>query len=482
MGISSQYDADMASLYALSQGAHAPHVTIDQSDIQPWLTDWRGRYTGNAMASVSPRNVKEVQHAVHWARHYNVALVPQGGNSGMVGGATPDESGRSIILSLRKMTAIRDIDIDGRTVVADAGVVLQNLHEAVAEKDLRFPLTLGGKGSATIGGLVATNAGGTQVLRHGNMRALVAGVEAVLPNGEVFDGLKALKKDNRGFDLNQLLVGSEGTIGIVTAARLRLVPQLIDRTVIWAGLDTIQQARKLLLHCQEMCSAAVEGFEVIPQTCLDAVLKHIPATKAPLSSRHDWYCLIELVQDDPAQHSPATLAEAIMEQALKKDLVQNAVISASEAQTEAFWKLRDSISEAERAAGPAVQHDISVPVQDMPDFISTVIPQVEQQFAGTRAIAFGHLGDGNVHFHVIAPQGSISEKWYAEDSKAISDWVYRQVMAWGGSISAEHGIGQMKRDILHELDSPARIFALKGIKQGLDPANIMNPGKLISNL
>ncbi len=482
MGISSQHDADIVSLNALSQGAHAPHVTIDQSDIQPWLTDWRGRYIGNAMALVSPRNVKEVQHVVHWARRYNVALVPQGGNSGMVGGATPDESGRSIILSLRKMTAIRDIDIDGLTVVADAGVVLQNLHEAVAEKDLRFPLTLGGKGSATIGGLVATNAGGTQVLRHGNMRALVAGVEAVLPNGEVFDGLKALKKDNRGFDLNQLLVGSEGTIGIVTAARLRLVPQLIDRTVIWAGLETIQQARKLLLHCQKMCGAAVEGFEVIPQTCLDAVLKHIPATKAPLSSRHDWYCLIELVQDDPAQHSPATLAEAIMEQALKKDLAQNAVISASEAQTEAFWKLRDSISEAERAAGPAVQHDVSVPVQDMPDFIDTVIPQVEQQFVGTRAIAFGHLGDGNVHFHVIAPQGSMPEKWYAEDSKRISDWVYQQVMAWGGSISAEHGIGQMKRDILHELDSPARIFALKGIKRGLDPENIMNPGKLISNL
>ena len=468
-----------AQIAALGKGIDAPHITVDADDIAPWLTDWRGRYTGAALALVSPRNTAQVQRVVKWAAEHDIAIVPQGGNSGMVGGATPDESGHCVILSLRKMANIREWDSDGHNVVADAGVVLQNLHEAAADRDLRFPLTLGGKGSATIGGLVSTKAGGTQVLRHGNMRALVTGVEAVLPNGAVFDGLKALKKDNRGFDLNQLRVGAEGIIGIVTAARLKLVPQLIDRSVIWAGVNSIQDARKLLLHCQAICNDAVEGFEIIPQTCLDAVLRHIPGTRSPLDKAHNWYCLIELVRDHAHKEEPSKLALSLMEEAFDKDLAQDAAISANEAQAEAFWKLRDSISEAERASGPAVQHDISVPVKDMPDFVSAAIPAVEEQFAGTRAIAFGHLGDGNVHFHVIAPHGSDAEKWYADDSKRISNWVYRLVMQWGGSISAEHGIGQMKRDILAQLDSPARLYALRAIKHAMDPQNIMNPGKLV---
>jgi FAD/FMN-containing dehydrogenase len=244
-------------------------------------------------------------------------------------------------------------------------------------------------------------------------------------------------------------------------------------------VNSIQDARKLLLHCQAICNDAVEGFEVIPQTCLDAVLRHIPGTRSPLDKAHNWYCLIELVRDHAHKEEPSKLALSLMEEAFDKDLAQDAAISANEAQAEAFWKLRDSISEAERASGPAVQHDISVPVKDMPDFVSEAIPAVEKQFAGTRAIAFGHLGDGNVHFHVIAPRGSDAEKWYADDSKRISNWVYRLVMQWGGSISAEHGIGQMKRDILAQLDSPARLYALRAIKHAMDPQNIMNPGKLV---
>jgi len=464
----------------LTAGPDAPHVTVDQDEMSPWLTDWRQRYTGSAMAMVSPASVAEVQQTVRWAAQFGVSLVPQGGNSGMVGGATPNSSGDSVLLSMRKMATIREIDVAGRTVVADAGVILQTLHEQVAAHALRFPLTLGGKGSATIGGLVSTNAGGTQVLCHGNMRALASGVEAVLPNGQIFNGLKGLKKDNRGFDLNQLLIGAEGIIGVVTAARLRLVPQLIDRAIIWAGVETIQDARELLLYCQDQCGNVVEGFEVIPQQCLDSVLRHIPGTRSPLASSIPWHCLIEIVQDRADQLAPQQRAETLMAEAIGKGLAKDAVISANEAQAQAFWKLRDSISEAERAAGPAVQHDISVPVEDMPDFVSQIIPAVEAEFSGTRALAFGHLGDGNVHFHVVAPQGSHAETWYSQVSGDISLWVYQQVMKWQGSISAEHGIGQLKRDALDKLDSPARLFALRAIKYAMDPKNIMNPDKLIA--
>lgn len=451
----------------------------DADSIAPWLTDWRGRYTGLACAMLSPANVSEVAAIIRIAAKHRVALVPQGGNSGMVAGATPDVSGDQVILSLRRMNTIQAIDTGSGLVRCEAGVILQNLHEAVAKVGRRFPLTLGGKGSATVGGLISTNAGGTQVLRHGTMRQLVAGIEAVLPDGSIYDGMAPLKKDNRGYDLKQLLIGGEGTIGIVTAAVLHTVPTLIDRCVIWAGVDSPDAAYQLLLFTQSRARERLEGFEILPESALDSVVTHIAGTRAPLETRHRWHVLMELVQDDARQQAPAELATHLLEEAIGADLLENATIASSEAQAEAFWKIRDSIAEAERAAGPALQHDISVPVDAMARFIQQESPTLEATYPGTRTVAFGHLGDGNIHFHIKAPSGVDVARWYAGEGKAITSNVYDRVLAYGGSLSAEHGIGQAKIEEFARLAEPARLVALRAIKHAFDPLGIMNPGKLV---
>jgi FAD/FMN-containing dehydrogenase len=451
----------------------------DHDTMAPWLTDWRGRYTGNAAALLSPANVGDVAAIVAIAAQHQLPIVPQGGNSGMVAGATPDSSGEQIILSLRRMDAIDSIDEGSGLVRCEAGVILQNLHEAVAAKGRRFPLTLGGKGSATVGGLISTNAGGTQVLRHGTMRNLVAGLQAVLPDGSVYDGMAPLRKDNRGYDLKQLLIGGEGTIGIVTAAVLQTVPALIDRCVVWAGVDSPAQAYELLLFMQAHGRERLEGFEILPQRALNAVTKHIAGTRPPLDSSHRWHTLMEFVQDDDSQSAPAELATALLEKAINAGLLENATLASSEAQAESFWKIRDSIAEAERAEGPALQHDISVSVADMARFIADESPVIEARWPGTATVAFGHLGDGNIHFHVKAPKGIDVASWYAGDGKAITSHVYDRVRDYQGSLSAEHGIGQAKIAEFERLTDPAHLGALRAIKQALDPLGIMNPGKLV---
>ena len=446
--------------------------TCDPELVEPWLTDWRGRYHGKTIGLASPSNTLEVAEFVKLCSKHSVPIVPQGGNSGMVGGATPDESGHSVLLSLRRMDSVRSFDVD-------AGMILQNLHDIVEEKALRFPLTLGGKGSATVGGLIATNAGGTQVLRHGTMRAQVLGLEAVLADGEVFDGLTSLKKDNRGFDLKQLMIGSEGTLGIITAANLRLLPQIGERVVAWVGLSSIQQARKLLLHFESALPEELEGFEVVPEHCLESVLAHLPGARAPLSDRYPWNALIELVSSPTESSTLRDTAEAVLAEAMEADLLLDATIAANEKQAEDFWLLRDSIAPAERAIGPAMQHDISVPVERMPDFVDAAIPRVEAEFPGTQAVAFGHLGDGNVHFHVLAPKGASAGEWEASEGKRISGSIYDMVTRWGGSISAEHGIGQVKRDELGRLGDPVALGLMRSVKQALDPTGLFNPGKLV---
>jgi FAD/FMN-containing dehydrogenase len=451
----------------------------DPDDLAPWLTDWRGRFTGKAPAMLSPANTSEVAAIVKLAAEHCIALVPQGGNSGMVAGATPDASGNALLLSLRRMNAILSVDADSGEAVVEAGVILQNFHDAVAAHGRRFPLTLGGKGSATMGGLVSTNAGGTQVLRHGTMRGLVLGLEAVLPDGSIFDGLAPLKKDNRGYDLKQLLIGAEGTIGVVTKVALRTVPALMDRCVVWAGVASPSDAYRLLQYMQNRAAAALEGFEILPQSALDAVLRHIPSTRAPLAGAHPWHALIELVQDDSSQPAPTELAARLLGDAIEAGLIEDATLSASDAQAEAFWKIRDSIAEAERAEGPALQHDISVPVAAMARFIETESPDIEARFAGTEIVAFGHLGDGNIHYHVKAPKGMDAGRWYGELAGPISAHVYDRVAAYHGSLSAEHGIGQAKLAEFGRLSDPARLMALRAIKTGLDPLGIMNPGKLV---
>ena len=454
--------------------------TTDPDIASPWLTDWRGRFTGQAIGMASPASAAEVAALVRLCARHGVPIVPQGGNSGMCGGAIPSESGRELLLSLRRMNAVREIDTEARQVTCEAGVILQTLHDAAAEAGLRFPLTLGGKGSATVGGLISTNAGGTQVLRHGSMRSLVIGVEAVLADGSIFSALTPLKKDNRGFDLKQLLIGSEGTLGIVTAATLRLVPAIAERIVIWAGVPSIHAARRLLLHCEQVAGGALEGFEVLPQGCLDAVIEYLPGARRPLAGPHAWHALIEVVADQASAPALHDLAESMMGRAFAAGLVEDAVLASSEAQAEAFWQLRDSIAPAEKARGPAFQHDISVPVDKMPDFIEAAIPEAEAAWPGAEAVAFGHLGDGNVHFHLIAPPGSGVDVLLSESGRRASAGVYDLVTQWGGSISAEHGIGQLKRDELARLGDPVALALMRKVKQALDPENLFNPGKLVA--
>lgn len=450
-------------------------LTTDEGDIAPWLTDWRQLYRGLAFALVSPASTDEVSVVLSAANELGVPVVPQGGNTSMVGGATPDASGSAVILSLRRMNRIRVIDREANLAEAEAGVILSTLHEAALSQGRRFPLSLGAKGSATVGGLVSTNAGGTQVLRFGTMRRLVAGLEAVLPDGTVYDGMAALKKDNRGYDLTQLLIGAEGTLGVVTAASLRLVRAAADSAVAWIGLGSPAAALRLLRWLEAATGEAIESFEIIPGPTLDLVLSHIPGTRAPLDTRHPWHVLVEHVSDGGSRDT----IEALLARAIDSGLADNATVSASLAQAQAFWKLRESISEAERASGPAVQHDISVPVDDMPAFMVSAAAAVEARFPGVHASAYGHLGDGNVHFHVRAPAGADGERWRRGEGREASRMVYDLVVASRGSISAEHGIGQMKRDELLRLSSPARITALRAIKHALDPRSIMNPGKLV---
>ncbi len=358
-------------------------------------------------------------------------------------------------------------------------MILADLHAAAAAVGRRFPLTFGARGSATIGGLVSTNAGGTQVLRWGTMRGLVAGVEAVLATGEVYDGLAALKKDNRGYDLTQLLIGAEGTLGIVTAATLRLAPAIAARAVAWCGVQTPADALALLRRLQRDTDA-IESFELLPAESLGAVLAHVAGARSPLAGRHPWHVLIEAVSTSVEAEAPADALARWLAPALADVLITDAMIAATEAQADAFWRLRDAISDAERAQGPATQHDIAVPVEAMPRFMVEAAAACEVRFPGTHASGFGHLGDGNVHFHVRAPAGVDGPCWYAEDAPVVTRFVHDLVVAAGGTISAEHGIGQMKRDELARLSSPAKLHAMRAIKAALDPLGLFNPGKLLA--
>jgi FAD/FMN-containing dehydrogenase len=465
-------------LAALERRLGPKGFTRDPADMAPWLSDWRGRVHGQAAALLSPANTDEVQAIVSLAAENRVAIVPQGGNSSMVAGATPSPDGHALLLSLRRMNAIRSLSVEDNVAVAEAGVILSDLHDAAAGIGRRFPLSLGARGSARIGGLISTNAGGTQVLRFGTMRSLVVGIEAILPSGERFDGLSALRKDNRGYDLRQLLVGAEGTLGVVTAASLRLVPAIGARAVAWVGLADPHAALTLLRRLEAATGEAIESFEAMPANALAMVLRHIPGTRAPLECAHAWNILIEATAPSGAP-DPVERLTGLLAQAAEEGLIEDAAIAANEAQAEAFWKLREVIAEAERAEGPAAKHDISVPVSVVPDFLIDARAAVESRFAGTRVVGFGHLGDGNIHFNVLPPPDVDGKAWVEGEGKAVNAFVHDFVGARGGSLSAEHGIGQLKLAEFARTAGPARLHVLRAIKQALDPLGIMNPGKLI---
>lgn len=454
----------------------------DPDLIAPWTTDWRGKYHGTAPAMLVPRSTAEVAQMVRLAAAHGVALVPQGGNTSMVGGATPPADGSALILSLRAMNSIRSIDAEANLAVCEAGVILQTLHEAAIAAGRRFPLSLGAKGNATIGGLISTNAGGTQVLRHGTMRAQVEGIEAVLPDGSILNNLTALKKDNRGYDLRHMLIGAEGTIGVITAASLRLAPAVASRVVAWAGVDSPEQALALLRHMETALGKAVEGFEVIADDILDVVVAEIEGTRRPIQTPAAWHVLIESVTEDSAKADTLEeQVEAALAAAFDKNMLCDATVASSESQADALWHLRETVSIAEKARGPAVQFDVSVPVSAMPAFMIEARDACERSFPGSSASSYGHLGDGNIHFHVRPPRDPEDRgaAWVADNGHAVSRFVNDIVEARGGSISAEHGIGQMKIDELARLASPARLAAMRAIKSAFDPAGIMNPGKLV---
>ena len=458
---------------AIKDAAGAGGWSNDPAVLTPHLIDWRGRVHGTAALIVWPQTTATVAAIVRAAAAGGVALVPQGGNTGMVGGGIADANGQSVIVSLTRMDQIGAPDAAGLTMIVEAGAILENVHAAARAAGLEFPLSLAAKGSATIGGLVATNAGGVQVVRHGTMRARVAGLEAVLPDGQVLDQLDPLLKDNSGYDVKQLLIGSEGTLGIVTRVALRLVPAPRDTAVAWAGVADPAAALALLAALRDRLGDVVESFELIPGSGVDLLVAH--GLRAPLAGGHAWQVLIELTSVRADAGLSAALADVLADAG-----VDDAVVAQSDAQAAALWHLRETLPEAERRDGVAVKHDISVPVAAMPRFIVEATPRVEARWPGSRVLAFGHLGDGNVHFNVRAPVGSDSAAWVDTNGAAITAAVNDLVVAAHGSIAAEHGIGSIKAAELARVGNPAKLAAMRAIKTALDPFGIMNPGKIIA--
>ncbi len=463
-----------AAIAALQAAAGPGNWTSDPDVLAPRLVDWRGKFHGASPLLLLPRDTAAVAAIVRAAVAHRVALVPQGGNTGLVGGGIPSGDGVAVLIALNRMDRIRAVDAAGLTITAEAGAILEHVQAAARAVACEFPLSLGARGSATIGGLVSTNAGGVQVLRHGTMRALVAGLEAVLPSGEVLHQLTGLAKDNSGYDIKQLLIGGEGTLGIVTAVALRLVPAPAHRAVAWAGVPGPQAALALLARLRAASGGQVESFELIPDAGLQLVLEHLPGHRAPLAGHHPWHVLVELA--GPASLD-ALLADGLADAATAGE-VSDATIAASGAQAAALWRIREELPEAERRDGPAAHHDISVAVAAMPGFAIDASAAVEGRFPGARVLAFGHLGDGNLHFNVRAPAAD-GAAWLARHGDAITALVYDLVTAAGGSISAEHGIGVLKRDELARLGDPAKLAAIRAVKAALDPLGIMNPGKLL---
>ena len=446
--------------------------SADPAVLAPHLVDWRGRLHGAAAMIVWPRSTEQVAAIVRAAAAGGVPLVPQGGNTGMVGGATPDAGGAAVVVSLAKMDAIGPVDAAGQTVTVGAGAILANVHAAAAASGMIFPLDLAAKGSATIGGLVATNAGGVQVLRHGTMRARVAGLEAVLADGSVLDQLSPLVKDTGGYDIKQLMIGSEGTLGIVTRACLGLAAAPRTRVVAWAGVASPDAALGLLARLRADLGDVVESFELIPLAGVELVAG--TGLRPPLSVPAPWQVLVELasVRADPG------LVDALGE-ALAAANILDAVVAQSAAQGIALWRIRETLPEAERRDGVAVKHDIAVPVAALPAFVAAATPAVEGGWPGCRVLAFGHVGDGNLHYNVRAPAGADSAAWVDAHGPAITAAINDRVVAIGGTIAAEHGIGSVKAGELARLGDPARLAAMRAVKAALDPRGIMNPGKVV---
>ena len=452
------------------------NVLTSEHDKARYTREPRDLFHGRCPAVLRPGSSDEVAAILRLAAAERQPIVPQGGNTGLVGGQVPDESGREIVLSLERMNRIRAIDHDGETMTVEAGVVLETIHEIAAGEGLMFPLTLGAKGSCQIGGNISTNAGGTNVLAYGNTRDLVLGVEVVLADGRIWNGLRRLKKDNSGYDLKQLFIGAEGTLGIITAAVLRLLPQAKGKAVAFAGLASPEAALQLLHTMRSAAGTALTGFEIMPRLGMDFVLRHVPSTRDPLAGPHPWYVLAE-VSSSRSETDAAALLEAGFAAPLGDGTVTDAAVAASLEQAKVFWAIRHELSEVQRREGGSIKHDVSVPVASVPELIDRASAAVIQAMPECRPLPFGHLGDGNIHFNVIQPPDMDKTVFLARWDE-VNALVHAIVVELGGSISAEHGIGVLKRELLKTVKQPVELEMMRRIKQAFDPDNILSPGRI----
>ncbi|WP_075995746.1 FAD-binding oxidoreductase [Salaquimonas pukyongi] len=446
-------------------------------DLTRYTHENRNIVVGKTPLVLKPANTQEVAGILKLANETKTAIVPQGGHTGHVAGAVPDESGSQIVLSLERMNTIREVDAAGNTMTVEAGVILQKIQEMADAHDRLFPLSLAAEGSCQIGGNISTNAGGTGVLAYGNTRALVLGLEVVTARGEIWNGLKKLKKDNTGYDLKDLFIGAEGTLGVVTAAVVKLYAKPKGRAAAWAGLNTPQQALDLLNMALERAGGSLTAFEFMPRIGVDAVFDHYPQVRNPLDLRHDWQVLLEVSSNRSQQEAEGEL-EALLAAALEAGTINDAAVSASESQRLSFWAIREIMPESQKHIGASIKHDISVAVHRIPEFIERAAPIVEAILPGARSFPFGHMGDGNIHYNVSQP-AQMEAKRFLGERERIQDAVHALVLEMDGSISAEHGIGRLKRELLAKTKDPAALAMMRAIKQALDPNGIMNPGKVL---
>ncbi|GHU29788.1 oxidoreductase [Betaproteobacteria bacterium] len=463
------------------------NVLTADADMSPYLGDWRGRYRGVARCVARPGNTAEVSAVVRACARAGAPIVPQGGNTSHCGAGIPDTTGREVLVSLSRMNAIRAIDTANNTITVEAGCILQNVQEAAEAADRLFPLSLAAEGSCQIGGNLATNAGGVQVLRYGNARELTLGLEVVLPGGEIWDGLRGLRKDNTGYDLKQLFIGSEGTLGLITAAVLKLFPRPRAKATAWLSIDSAQSAIRLLNEFQAAFGTMLTACELVSEVSLGLVKKHIRGAQAP-SASSPWYLLVELSgpgdyddADDNADDALRASLEGFLEDALEKNgsrSIADAVVAQSGEQAERLWTLRESISEAQKIEGISIKHDISVPVSRIGEFLDRADAALRAAYPGIRIVAFGHVGDGNLHYNQSKPEAGENAAFIAAQPQ-VNRIVHGIVHALGGSISAEHGIGQLKREELQRYKSPVELSMMRSVKQALDPRGLMNPGKVL---
>jgi FAD/FMN-containing dehydrogenase len=464
------------------RAAFAGRLLSDEQDTAPFLTDWRRKWTGRALAVAQPDTAEDVAKVLRWCSDNKVNAVPQGGNTGLSGGATPDESGRTVVISLARLNRVRNVDVVNNTIEVEAGATLLQVQEAARAAERLFPLSLAAQGTCTIGGNLATNAGGVQVLRFGNARELCLGVEVATAQGELWDGKRALRKDNTGYDLKDLFIGSEGTLGVITSAVLKLFPLPAAQVAAFVAVRNLELAVELLQISQRRLGAALTAFEVVSHECMELVRKHSSRARNPLCEQSPWYVLLEISDQESEAHAMSAL-EQLLGESLERGLATDAAVSASLAQFAALWALREDVSESQAVEGPTIKHDISLPISRIPEFVEFMDSTIAHKFPGVRLVCFGHLGDGNLHYNVSPGEAYVGQDGldaFRALEAPINQAVHDAVAMRGGSISAEHGLGVLRRDESARFKSNLELRMMRAIKSALDPQGLMNPGKVIA--